>query len=119
MLKLGIKRLPVLPNGIGNDLPHNRPVLQGSSVQVLVQESNFLLNQNPCSFLGNSNKDGGINLMLRDKVVFTRPAAQVVRRDRVPERDGRVRALLTEEDHVGEVGVFILLVGDLFTENTA
>lgn len=93
-------------------------MLQGSSVQKLVQASNLLLDQNASAFLGNGGKDGWIKLMLRDKVVFTRLAAQEVRWDRVPERDRGVRALLAEEDHVGEVGIFILLVGNLFTEDT-
>lgn len=56
--------------------------------------------------------------MLGDKIAFTRPAAQEVRRDRVTELNRCVGALLAEQNHVGEVGIFVLS-GGFFAEDAA
>jgi hypothetical protein len=56
--------------------------------------------------------------VLGNKIAFTRPAAQEVRRDRVTELNRGVGALLAEQNHVGEVGIFVLS-GWRFAEDAA
>lgn len=56
--------------------------------------------------------------MLGNQIAFTRPAAQEVCRDRVTELNRCVGALLAEQNHVGEVGIFAL-PGGFFAEDAA
>lgn len=55
--------------------------------------------------------------MLRNKVALTRPAAQVVCRDRIAELEWCL-GLLAEQNHVGELGIFFI-AGRSLAEDTA
>jgi hypothetical protein len=68
----------------------------------LMKTARFICNQNTLSALLNLIELGWVNLVLRHKVVLTRPAAQEIGLDWLPEAKGRV-TLLAEYHHVGEI----------------
>lgn len=93
-------------------------MLESTAILELVQSSNLLRPQKRSATLGPSGKHGSVKFVLGNKIAFTRPAAQEVRRDRVAELNRGVGALLAEQNHVGEVGIFVLS-GWRFTEDAA
>lgn len=93
-------------------------MLERTAILVLVQSSDFLRLQKISTALGPRGKHGRVQFVLRNQIAFTRPAAQEVCRDRVTELNRCVGALLAEQNHVGEVGIFALS-GGFFAEDAA
>lgn len=93
-------------------------MLKRTAILELVQSSDLLRPQKRSATLGPSGKHGSVKFVLGNKIAFTRSAAQEIRRDRVTELNRGVGALLAEQNHVGEVGIFILS-GRCFTEDAA
>lgn len=110
---------PVLPHRIRNNLTHNRPVLQRTAVLILIQSSNLIIKENRFSILRNSREQSRAHLMRRNKVALARAAAQEIRGHGIAEFDWGLGALLAEENHVGEVGVFAITFGWVLAEDAA
>lgn len=110
---------PVLPHRIGNNLTHNGPVLQRTTVLILIQSSNLIIKENRFSILGNSREQSRAHLVRWNKVALARAAAQEICGHGVAEFDRGLGALLAEEDHVGEVGVFAITFSWMLAEDSA
>lgn len=117
-MKLG-NDLPILPHGIRQNLPHDRPVLKGTTVLELVESFDLLLNEDRPAFGWNGREHSSIKLMLREEIVLARLAAQEIRRLGVAEADRCAGVLLAKEDHVGEVGVLVVFGRCLLAEDAA
>lgn len=101
-------------------MSHDRPVLQGPAILVLVQSLDFLIDKKTPSALGDMVEHGRVKLVLRKKVVFAIVAAQEITLLGSPEPKRGARASLgAVNNHVGEVGVFVVGLRFGLAEDTA